>query len=70
MPHEKWFGKRPAVEHLRVFGCDAYVHIPSKSQVFDTHKHRVNEVTDVKFSEHPANQNACVFLIDTKCVAI
>ncbi|KRZ56648.1 Copia protein [Trichinella nativa] len=27
MPYEKWFGKRPTVEHLRVFGREAYVHI-------------------------------------------
>lgn len=26
-PYEKWFGKKPTVKHLRVFGCDAYVHI-------------------------------------------
>ncbi|KRY52770.1 Copia protein [Trichinella britovi] len=68
MQYEKWFGKRPTVEHLRVFGRDAYVHIPdqhlkeirSKSQksrfcslwnkIFDTHKHGMDEVTDVKFN--------------------
>ncbi|OUC41044.1 hypothetical protein D917_03664 [Trichinella nativa] len=27
MPYEKWFGKRPTVEHLRVFGREAYVNI-------------------------------------------
>ena len=27
-PYEAWFGKKPKVEHLRVFGCDAYAHIP------------------------------------------
>ncbi|KRZ00412.1 Retrovirus-related Pol polyprotein from transposon TNT 1-94 [Trichinella zimbabwensis] len=73
-PYEKWFGKRPTVEHLRIFGCDAYVHIPDQHRnkfdrkarkvifvgyglsnkmfrVFDTNKHRVDEVTDVKFNE-------------------
>ncbi|KRX72252.1 hypothetical protein T06_6549, partial [Trichinella sp. T6] len=34
MPYEKWFGKRPTVEHL----------------IFDTHKHGMDEVTDVKFN--------------------
>ncbi|KRZ03009.1 Retrovirus-related Pol polyprotein from transposon TNT 1-94, partial [Trichinella zimbabwensis] len=29
-PYEKWFEKRPTVEHLRIFGCDAYVHIPDQ----------------------------------------
>ena len=27
-PYEAWFGKKTKVEHLRVFGCDAYAHIP------------------------------------------
>ena len=25
---EAWYGKKPGVDHLRVFGCDAYCHIP------------------------------------------
>ncbi len=27
-PHQAWFGKKPRVDHLRVFGCTVYVHIP------------------------------------------
>ena len=27
-PHQAWYGKRPGVEHLRVFGCSAYIHVP------------------------------------------
>ena len=27
-PHEAWHGQKPRVQHLRVFGCTAYVHIP------------------------------------------
>ena len=27
-PHEVWNGKKPSISHLRVFGCDAYVHVP------------------------------------------
>ena len=28
-PYEAWHGKKkPKVEHLRVFGCDVYAHIP------------------------------------------
>jgi hypothetical protein len=27
-PHEAWYGRKPRVEHLRVFGSTAYVHIP------------------------------------------
>lgn len=27
-PYEAWYGEKPKVEKLRVFGCDAYSHIP------------------------------------------
>ena len=27
-PYEAWFGKKPQVNHLRVFGCNAYAHVP------------------------------------------
>lgn len=27
-PHQAWYGQKPRVEHLRVFGSAAYVHIP------------------------------------------
>ena len=26
-PNEVWFGKKPLVAHLKVFGCDAFVHV-------------------------------------------
>ena len=27
-PHQAWSGKTPGAEHLRVFGCAAYAHVP------------------------------------------
>jgi hypothetical protein len=30
--HEAWTGKKPSLEHLRVFGCDAYVHVPKENR--------------------------------------
>ena len=27
-PHEVWTGKKPSLSHIRVFVCDAYVHVP------------------------------------------
>ena len=27
-PHEAWFGKKPKIDHLRVFGCIAYAKLP------------------------------------------
>ena len=31
-PQEVWNGKKPSLSHLRVFGCDAYVHVPKEKQ--------------------------------------
>jgi hypothetical protein len=31
-PHEAWTGKKPSLEHLKVFGCDAYVHVPKENR--------------------------------------
>jgi hypothetical protein len=27
-PFQAWYGKKPNVNHLRVFGCSAYIHVP------------------------------------------
>jgi hypothetical protein len=29
--HEVWTGNKPSLEHLRVFGFDAYVHVPKEN---------------------------------------
>eukprot|EP00253_Pinus_taeda_P027597 PITA_27597 len=31
-PQEVWIGKKPSLSHLRVFGCDAYVHVPREKR--------------------------------------
>eukprot|EP00253_Pinus_taeda_P012577 PITA_12577 len=31
-PQEAWTGKKPSLSHLRVFGCDAYVHVPKEKR--------------------------------------
>ena len=31
-PHEVWTGRKPQVEHLRVFGCKAYAHVPKEKR--------------------------------------
>ncbi|XP_039118662.1 uncharacterized protein LOC120254665 [Dioscorea cayenensis subsp. rotundata] len=30
-PHEAWFGIKPNVSHLRIFGCIAFVHVPTQN---------------------------------------
>ena len=30
IPYEAWVGRNPSLTHLRVFGCDAFVHIPKQ----------------------------------------
>eukprot|EP00253_Pinus_taeda_P020829 PITA_20829 len=32
-PQEVWIGKKPSLSHLRVFGCDAYVHVPKEKRI-------------------------------------
>jgi hypothetical protein len=31
-PHEVWSGKKPLISHLKVFGCDAFVHVPRENK--------------------------------------
>ena len=31
-PFEAWTGRKPSLEHLRVFGCPAYAHIPQEKR--------------------------------------
>ena len=31
-PYEKWYGRKPDVSNLRVFGCMAYAHIPESQR--------------------------------------
>ncbi|GMI66347.1 hypothetical protein HRI_000304000 [Hibiscus trionum] len=31
-PEEAWSGKRPSIEHFRIFGCVAYAHIPDQKR--------------------------------------
>jgi hypothetical protein len=39
-PHEVWTGKKPSLELLRVFDCDAYVHVPkeNKSKLYNQYE--------------------------------
>jgi hypothetical protein len=30
-PQEVWIGKKPSLTHLKVFGCDTYVHVPKEN---------------------------------------
>jgi hypothetical protein len=32
IPHEVWTGKKPSLKHFRVFGFDAYVHVPKENR--------------------------------------
>ena len=31
-PQEVWNGNKPSLSHLRVFGCDAYGHVPKEKR--------------------------------------
>jgi hypothetical protein len=30
-PQELWNGKKPSLTHLKVFGCESYVHVPKEN---------------------------------------
>ncbi len=47
---ELWTEKPPNVEHLRVFGCRAWVHIPRERR--DKWDPKANELTFVGYEEH------------------
>ena len=32
-PQELWTGKKPSLTHLKVFVCDAYVHVPKENMI-------------------------------------
>ena len=31
-PHEVWSSKKPSIAHLKVFGCDAFMHVPKEKR--------------------------------------
>ena len=31
-PHEVWSGKEPSIAHLKIFGCDAFMHVPKEKR--------------------------------------
>ena len=31
-PQEAWSGRKPAVDHFRIFGCIAYAHVPDEKR--------------------------------------
>jgi hypothetical protein len=31
-PHDVWTGKKPCIEHIRVFSCDSYVHFSKENR--------------------------------------
>ena len=31
-PQEVWTGKKPSIKLMKVFGCDAYVHVPKEKR--------------------------------------
>jgi transposase InsO family protein len=31
-PYERWNGEKPSVDHLRIFGCQVYVHVPDQTR--------------------------------------
>ena len=51
-PHEAWYGKKPSVEHLKVFGCTAYMKVP----VVHTTKLDDRSILVVHFGREPGTK--------------
>eukprot|EP00253_Pinus_taeda_P027032 PITA_27032 len=51
-PQEVWTGKKPFLSHLRVFGCDAYVHVPKEKRTkLDSKSEKVHLYWEVQSKE-------------------
>ena len=51
-PYERWYGRKPNVSHLRVFGCVAYAHVPdSERQKLDKKAVKLRFVGYAKMSK-------------------
>eukprot|EP00253_Pinus_taeda_P002397 PITA_02397 len=59
-PQEVWTGKKPSLSHLRVFECDAYVHVPKEKRTKLDSKSKkcifIGEVKDVIKHEVPSKE--------------
>ena len=31
-PNEVWSGKKPSISHIKLFGCNAFVHVPKEKR--------------------------------------
>ncbi len=57
-------GKRPSLDHLRVFGCPAYVHIPSQRRT----KMQPPSRKGLFVGYTPNNQSWMVYIPESKTV--
>eukprot|EP00253_Pinus_taeda_P018968 PITA_18968 len=49
-PEKVWTGKKPSLSHLRVFGCDAYVHVPMEKRTkLDSKSEKCIFIGEVKY---------------------
>eukprot|EP00253_Pinus_taeda_P011098 PITA_11098 len=50
IPQEVWNSKKPSLAHLRVFGCDAYVHVPKEKRTkLDSKSEKYIFIGEVKY---------------------
>eukprot|EP00253_Pinus_taeda_P007412 PITA_07412 len=59
-PQEVWTSKKPSLSHMRVFGCDAYVHVPKEKRTkLDSKSEKcifIGEVKNVIKNEVPSKE--------------
>ena len=65
-PDELFFGRKPSVKHLRVWGCDVYVHVNKADRVKDS-KLEVRARPGI-FIGYQANRMGYRCLVDGKII--
>lgn len=65
-PYELWHGRKPSIQHLRVFGCIAYSHIPQKRLNNSKLSNRSRLMMMIGYSE----QMKAYKLIDPRTLAV
>ena len=58
-PYELWFGTKPNVKHLRVFGCDVYYHTNQNTEMLSKFDERMRKAIFIGYDEKVKNGYLC-----------
>ena len=58
-PYELWFGKKPNLKHLRVFGCDVYYHTNQNTVMLSKFDERMKKAIFIGYDEKTIDGYLC-----------